>query len=108
VEWNAIGTFVSKWSYPERGISLHMVSDKPGEKKKVLMFEIRHPCSYKTSKGIGIGSTESQVMAAYGKYQVRESSRAGKSLVAGSPYGGIIFDFEEGRVSSIFIGAAAE
>jgi hypothetical protein len=33
---------------------------------------------------------------------------AGKTFVAGSVYGGVIFQFEKGREAEIFIGAAAE
>jgi len=38
----------------------------------------------------------------------REDSARTGSFVAGSIYGGIIFDFQKGKVSQIFLGAAAE
>jgi hypothetical protein len=61
-----------------------------------------------TEKGIRIGSTEQEVNEAYGRFRNAEESKQGEVFVAGSVFGGLIFTFQQGRVSKIFIGAAAE
>ena len=66
------------------------------------------PSTLKTLRGIGIGSAEKDVTSAYGELRDDEMSVAGESFVAGSVYGGVIFDFRDGKVSRIFLGAAAE
>ena len=43
-----------------------------------------------------------------GKVRDKEQSVPGATFVAGSVYGGVIFTFTGGKVSRIFIGAAAE
>ena len=65
------------------------------------------PCAFATRKGIKIGDAESTARKAYTEHVDRESSDPG-TLVVGSVYGGIIFNFTKGKVSSIFFGAAAE
>lgn len=65
-------------------------------------------CKLATTRGIKIGSTEAEVRKAYQDVENKEESEAGKSFVAGSIYGGVIFTLEKGRVVEIFMGAAAE
>ena len=104
----AIADFVQKWDYPAGGVSLDMSSAAKGGKKTILAILIKSPSLLKTKRGIGIGSTEQEVAAAYGDCQDKEMSETGRSFVAGSIYGGLIFSFEKGRVTSIFLGAGAE
>lgn len=67
---------------------------------------IKKGCNYKTSRNIGIGSTYNEVLTAYeGEIDIHEGK---KTLIAGSIYGGIIFDFKNEKVETIFIGSAAE
>lgn len=69
---------------------------------------ITSPSTLQTQRGIRIGSTEQEVIKAYGRFQNAEDSKPGELLVAGSIFGGAMFNFHQGRVSGIFIGAAAE
>jgi hypothetical protein len=82
-----------------------------GEKKSgvktIANMTASAPCTFATRKGIKIGDTESVARQAYTEHVDRESSDPG-TLVVGSIYGGIIFDFTKGKVSRIFFGAAAE
>ncbi len=108
VEWAAIGEYVQEWAWPKQGITASMASEKKGGKKRVLLFTAVAPCQRATKAGIRIGSTEADVRKAYGKYEDKETGKAGKSFIAGSVYGGLQFDFQKGKVSSIFFGASAE
>lgn len=108
VLWEAIGAWVQEWRFPGQGVTLAMGSEKKGGAKKVLTITAEGPCTLATSRGIRIGSTEGEVAKAYRALRNKEASEAGKVFVAGSIYGGVIFDFKGGKVERIFIGAAAE
>jgi len=105
--WGAIGMYVQKWEYRDRGITLQMESEQLGQPKQILSLTISAPCPLKTNAGIGIGSKKEEVIQSYHNY--RDNSYGGDySFIAGTVYGGLIFSFENERVSQIFIGAAAE
>lgn len=108
VEWEAIGEWVQEWKFPDQGIVLQMASEKKGGRKTVLSITAVPNCTLATARGIRIGSTEAAVRKAYGPLEDKEQSETGKRFVAGSVYGGVIFLFDGGKVSEIFIGAAAE
>ncbi len=104
--WEADGEFHQTYIYKDLGIELDMIGDND-KLKRVNMITITQPCNYKTSKNISIGSNRKDLQNAYGEYFNKEFSDK-KTFVAGSIYGGVIFNLENDRVSSIFIGAAAE
>ncbi len=54
-------------------------------------------CPYRTPEGIGIGSTEAEVIAAYGEPAIRD--KVGVSWTAYEV--GLRFEFEDGQVSLI-------
>ena len=108
VMWEAIGEWVQEWSFPSQGIQLHMASAKKGGPKTVLTITATADCKLSTARGISIGSPEAAVKKAYGSVRDKEQSVPGKTFVAGSVYSGVIFSFTDGKVSEIFIGAAAE
>ncbi len=107
-EWDAIGEWVQEWRFKSQGLTLNMASGSKGGAKTVLTITAEAPSKLATARGIHIGSMIAEVTKAYGKVQDREQSVAGKTFVAGSVYGGVIFTFTGGKVSKIFIGAAAE
>lgn len=104
----ATGEYVQEWKYPKCGVELKMGSERKKGPKVVESITITHPSTLVTSRGIHIGSTDGEVMNAYGRYRDKEESKKGKQFVAGSIYDGMIFDFKDGKVVSIFLGAAAE
>ena len=107
-EWDAIGEWVQEWRFKSQGLALNMSSKSKGGAKTVLTITATAPSKLATARGIHIGSTIAEVTTAYGRVQDKEESEAGKTFVAGSIYGGVIFTFTDGKVSRIFIGAAAE
>lgn len=108
VHWEATGDWVQEWNYPAKGLTLQMASARKGAAKTVLSFTAEEGSKLATGRGIKIGSTLGEVRKAYGKFENKEDSQAGETFVAGSIYGGIIFHLKDGKVSSIFFGAAAE
>ena len=108
VEWEATGDWVQEWRFKAQGLTLNMASASKGGAKTVLSITAEAPSKLATARGIHLGSTIAEVTKAYGKVQDKEQSVPGQTFVAGSVYGGVIFTFGGGKVSRIFIGAAAE
>lgn len=104
----ATGEWVQEWRYPAAGLTLMMGSGKQGGAKTVWSITADRKCELATARGVRLGSSEAEVKIAYGREFNAEESRAGETFVAGSVYGGVIFEFEKGKVVGIFIGAAAE
>ena len=105
--WGADGMYHQAWQCPACGLDFGMVSEKRGGKKVVESITLTAPCALATKRGIRIESTEQEVRKAYKKDWNKEDSSQ-DSFVAGSVYGGIIFQFCKGKVDRIFLGAAAE
>ena len=108
IEEGATGAFVEAWSYSSIGVHLMMGTYEKGAEKAIHSIAIAEPSTLKTARGIGLGATESEVETAYANEKEKFTSRSGEMFVAGSIYGGLLFSFEDGRVSEIFLGAAAE
>ena len=106
--WGADGAYHQEWKYPAAGITLGMVAEKKGGPKSIERITITSPSTLVTSKGIRIGSTEAEVNEAYGRFRNAEDSEHFGGFIAGSVFGGVMFKFQQGKVSRIFIGAAAE
>jgi hypothetical protein len=105
----ATGETVQMWKYPDCGVVLKMSSERKGGKKVVRSITITSPSNLETRRGIHIGSTEGEVIEVYGRFRDLESGmEKGKNFVAGSVFDGMIFDFQDGRVVRVFLGAAAE
>lgn len=107
-EWAATGDWVQEWRFKSQGLTLNMASESKGGAKTLLSITAAAPSKLTTARGIHIGSTTAEVTKAYRKVEDKEQSEAGKTFVAGSVYGGVIFTFTGGKVSHIFIGAATE
>ena len=90
------------------GVELGMGAYDAGGVKEVYSISLTSPSTFKTVRGIGIGSSEAEVEKAYADEKSTEDSRPDELFVAGSIYGGLLFNFVDGNVSEIFIGAAAE
>ncbi len=105
--WEGVGLYVQQWNYPALGLELQMAAEKKNGEAKVYMIKATQACKLVTTRGIHIGSSEKEVAKAYGDLKGDESE-AGKTFVAGSTVGGVIFTFKEGKVVEIFIGAGSE
>ncbi len=106
--WGADGEYHQEWKYPDGGITLGMVSEKKGGPKSIWSITLTSPSKLQTQKGIRIGSTEQEVNEAYSRFRNADDSKKGEVFVAGSVFGGLIFNFQQDRVSNMFLGAAAE
>ena len=104
----ADGTYVQLWEYPAQGIELTMsAGEKKTGVKKIASFSAGAGSKLATKLGIKVGSPVGDVRKAYGSFENKEDGSAAL-FVAGSIYGGILFHIEGGKVSRIFLGAAAE
>ena len=105
--WGADGFFHQTWTCYKQGVKFDMVSEKKGGEKTIVSVTITAPSKLKTKQGIHIDSSAQEVAHAYGREKDSEVSTK-DVFVAGSAYGGLVFQFKEGRVASIFLGASAE
>lgn len=105
-EWGADGLYHQDWNYESKGIDLNM-SGEDSLKMEIWSLRFYAPCPLRTLRNIGIGNTFEEVKEAY-KEELDDSFSSDQTLVAGTVYGGMIFNFENGKLSSVFIGSAAE
>ena len=103
----ADGTWVQEWSYPAQGLRLVMASGEKGGAKTVSSITAKGDCPFATARGIRLGSASADVQKAYADVRSQEGA-SDEEFVAGSIYGGVIFTLNEGKVTRIFFGAAAE
>jgi hypothetical protein len=103
----ATGLAIQEWDYPALGITVTMSREEPGGAVTVSRFFVEAPCRLATSRGIRIGDPGDKVRRAYKGLLNREDSGP-ESLVVGSVYDGVVFTLKAGKVTRIFVGAAAE
>lgn len=106
VEEAATGKQVQDWRYPARGFAVTMSRDSSGETPQVERFTVKAPSKDATSRGIRIGDRADKVKKAYAGLLGSESTSS--TLVVGSIYDGVLFTIRVGKVTEIFVGAAAE
>jgi hypothetical protein len=106
--WGADGIYHQTWNYPACGLRFGMSSAQEGGSKTVDSITMTAPSMLKTKRGIQIGSTEKAVIKAYSHEKDAEDSIPKETFIAGSLYGGLIFNFKNNRVTEIFLGASAE
>lgn len=107
VEEAATGLTVKDQSFPKSGVVITLSREGKATVWRVERFTVTAPCAWKTPQGIGIGSSQQEVRKAYQELLDKESESASQ-LVVGSVYDGLIFHLKNGKVDSIFVGAAAE
>lgn len=104
-EEEASGSYVTTWEWPKQGVEIRLSSENARGPFRIDSIAARAPSRLRTAKGIGLGSTPAAIQEAYGREQTRVDE---SSVLVGSPYGGVHFELEGGKVSAIFIGAGAE
>ncbi len=104
----ADGAWHQDWKYPDCGITLGTVSNKKRGVKTIESITVSRPSALATKKGIKIGSTKAAVVTAYKTHQNKELSQSSDGFAVGTAYALLMFDFADGRVSSIFLGVGAE
>ena len=92
---------------PKRGLTVTISREGKATVWRVERFTVTAPCAWKTPQGIGVGSSEHEVRKAYSQLLDKEGQFPNQ-LVVGSIYDGVIFHMKNGKVESIFVGAAAE
>ncbi|MCA2734281.1 MAG: hypothetical protein IM470_10425 [Microcystis sp. M158S2] len=106
--WGGDALYHQYWYYSNQGITLSMASENEKGQQNIAFIKLVSPSILPTKRGIKIGSSIEEVSLAYAKEKDQEMSIPDQTFIAGSIYGGLIFTFDQGRVSEIFLGAAAE
>ncbi|MBI5538678.1 MAG: hypothetical protein HY951_01360 [Bacteroidia bacterium] len=105
-EWGSDGQIHQKWTYANQNVELDMIGAE-NSNQVVNSIYVKSPSDAKTSRNIGIGSNITDVTNKYSN-EIDKSQTTEFQIVAGTIYGGIVFTFENKKVTSIFIGASAE
>ncbi|HUR67229.1 MAG TPA: hypothetical protein VMZ03_12840, partial [Chitinophagaceae bacterium] len=102
VLWAADGLVHQDWTYPAEGLVLNVSFEKDAllQTGKLFTITATAPNSYKTAAGFAIGSSYSEVEAAY-KKDIDPEATDKTQITVGSVYGGIIFSFTNDRASKI-------
>lgn len=103
----ATGRTVQTRTYKKHGLEVTYARDSEYQPWQIERFQAKAPCAWRNPHGVGIGTAMDVVRQKYAPLLEKETS-IGNQLVVGSVYFGVIYAFEEGKVDSIFIGAAAE
>ena len=108
IELGATGDLVGTWSFPGKGITAEMVfDDRKGTNPSISALTANESCAFALPWGLKIGSTRAEVEKVYGK-NFDPDMTTKETFIAGSIYGGSMYDFEDGKVVRLFIGAGAE
>ena len=113
-EMAATGEFVSDWTWADHGLHLAMAAGTADGAATVGSIRIEAPSALTTSRGVGIGTSRAEVERIYqaflgaGREDGEPDTTSADSLIVGSIYGGTFFDFVDGKVTAIFVGAGAE
>lgn len=105
------GAYHQGWYYPQLGLSIGMSADTRKGAQSINSITIQKPATLTTAKGVTIGSPRADVLELYGPLRDREMAEVTDErteFIAGSIYGGMMFDFAGGKVTRIFLGAGAE
>jgi len=108
------GGFLIEASYPAKGIVIMLVSLEKGDTRTVESIRVAGNGEPGTAGGIRVGASLEEVRKAYGEFEdsrfspVPEPPGKEFTFLAGSAQGGLFFEFKDGKVSSIYLGHAAE
>ena len=100
------GEYCQEVFYKDNGIELDFELEEDSTKTVTRIF-VTKPCLLESAKSIGIGTHYDSVLVAYKDY-INPNDTDFEQITAGTIYGGVIFLFEDKKVSSILIGAGAE
>lgn len=112
-EMGATGEFVSDWHWTT-GETLSMAGSTADAAPTVGSITLEAPSKLTTSRGVGIGTSRAEVETIYkqllgvGRQEGEPDTTSPEQLIIGSVYGGTFFQFTDGKVSRIFVGAGAE
>jgi hypothetical protein len=100
----ATGDYASDWQWSTATID--MVAEKKSGPWKARLITISKTSKLETAQHIHIGSTRAELEKAYKRSEDDDKSKPNQYL-AGSMYGGMLFELEHDKVSSISMGPFA-
>jgi len=100
----ATGDYTSGWRWPNA--TLDMVAEKKSGPWKARMITISKASTFETAQHIHIGSTRAELEKAYKRSEDDDKQKPNQWL-AGSMYGGMLFELDHDKVSSISMGPFA-
>lgn len=107
--YEANGDHVEEWIWEKQGLLVSMFANNMTDPVTGTYFlEVTAPFGEKTKKGISIGSTRQEVLAAYDTC-LDQSSLSQEQIIVGSPFGdAMVFVTKESKVIKMMMGTLAE
>lgn len=103
------GAYYQVAEFTSLGIALTLISNSETAPQEVDGISVTAPSTLKTQRGIHIGSSEAEVIAAYKAEYSKDDSEAGARVVVGNIYAGALyFSIEHGKVVEISISSGQE
>ena len=109
--WEADGLYHQTWTYPSAGAVVGLTAANAKGPWKLFTVTLKTQGKLTTARGIGIGASRKDVLAAYGNAArpFESLERGQRTLIVGSEYEALVFSFDlHDRVVRIFLGATAE
>ncbi|HWV15775.1 MAG TPA: hypothetical protein VN030_10105 [Cellvibrio sp.] len=103
------GAYYQVADFTSLGVSLTLISYSETAPQEVDAISVVAPSTLKTQRGIHIGSSEADVIAAYKAEYSKDDSEAGARVVVGNIYAGALyFSIEHGKVVEISVASGQE
>ena len=109
--WEADGLYHQTWTYPSAGAVVGLTAANAKGPWSVFTVTLKIPGKLTTTRGIGIGASRKNILAAYGNaaQPYKSVEQRQRSLIVGSEYEALLFSFDShDRVVRIFLGSTAE
>ncbi len=107
--WGADGLDHTDWEYTSKGLLINMAQQPDDTEPYIDSITASAPCDLATQRGIKLGDSKEDVLSAYeNEIDPKANDDTDSWIVIGSVFGGMGIGIENGVVTYIFIGAAAE
>lgn len=108
------GGFTIEARYPAKGMVVTLGALEKGDNRVVESIRVTGDSEPGTAGGLRVGSTIEEVKKAYAEYEdkgfspVPDQPGDKSTFLAGSSEGGLFFEFEGGKVTSIYLGPSPQ
>ncbi len=104
--WEADGEHHTNWNYTSKGLKIGFIGDDE-QNLVVDRITITAPCKLFSARGIQIGDSEEKIRKAY-PIAIANNQKINNWIIAGTTHGGLMFEIENDKVKTMFLGVKVE